>query len=161
MNAQISGRPLFDFFRPEVPDEDRPEDDDRLPDIYVHLLKNIGEMQSHIKQADYTDQVYQEYGDETENNTVKFMTHGRRVGDNAGNQYGGGVDAVTAIDDVDAEFRGEEGVAVNFRAGTEDIHQDAGAIGHESGKRNDHVVMHEIELESNYEKQDRRSERQI
>ncbi len=49
MNAQISGSFFFGFFRPEVPDDDRPEDDDRLPDIYMHLLKNIGEMQSHIK----------------------------------------------------------------------------------------------------------------
>ena len=84
-----------------------------------------------------------------------------RKGDDAAYENRRGIDSVTAIDDVDAEFRGEEGVAVNFRAGTEDIHQDAGAIGHESREGNDHVVMHEIELESNYEKQDRRSERQI
>jgi len=161
MNAQISGRPLFDFFRPEVPDEDRPEDDNRLPDIYVHLLKNIGEMQSHIKQTNYTDQIYQEYGDETENDAVKFMTHGRRVGDNPGNQYSGGVDAVTPIDDVDAEFRGEKSVAINFRTGTEDIHQDTGAIGHEGRERNDYIVMHEIKLKGYYEKQDRGPERQI
>jgi hypothetical protein len=70
INTQISGSPLLDFFRPEVPDDDRPEDDDRLPDIYVHLLKYIGEMQSHIKQANNADQVYQEYGYETENDAV-------------------------------------------------------------------------------------------
>lgn len=89
------------------------------------------------------------------------MTQGSRVSDNAGNQNGGGVNSVTTVDNVYAEFRCRQRVTGYFRAGAEDIHEDTGAMGYKRGKRNNHVFMHEIELKRYYEKQNRRTESQI
>ena len=127
----------------------------------MHLLKNIGEMQSHIKQAYNPNQVYQKYGCDTESDTVKFMTQGGRVSDHAGDQYGGRVNAVASVNHVDAEFRSRKRIAGYFRAGAKNIHEDTGTMRHKRGKRDDHVFVHEIELERNNEEQDSGAEGHI
>lgn len=159
--AQISGSFFFDFFRPEVPDDDGPDDDDRLPDIYMYLLKYIGEMQSHIEKAYHPNKVYQKYRGKTERDAVKFMTKRSGVSDNARNQDSRGVDSIAAIDNVNTVFIGGKSVAVDGWSGPEYIHQQPGAVCHESGERDHHVVVYEVELESNHKEKNRRSEGRV
>lgn len=127
----------------------------------MYLLKNIGESHSQIKQAYNPDQIYQKYRGKPENDTVKFMTQGSGVSDYAGNQNSGGVDSVTTVDDVYAEFGGGKRIVDHLGASTEDIHKDTGAMRHKGGKGNDHIFMNEIELKRYDKKKDSGAERDI
>lgn len=161
MNAQISGSFFFGFFRPEVPDDDRPEDDDRLPDIDMYLLKNIRESHSQIKQAYNPDQVYQKHRGKSEDDTVKFMTQRSGVSNYAGNQNSGSINSVTTVHDVYAEFGGGKRVVDHLGASTEDIHEDTGTMRHKRGEGNYNVFVNEIKLKRYNKKKDGGAERDI